>query len=165
MKSRSGRVALDCALLLALTLGTMYLAVWATLAAHLPSTRLTLTAAFALLAALLWVGLSRLGVRVCRPAILLAVMLCLGSVAGAVFVYDSSFDGQIYHQDAVVQLHAGWNPFYDPAAPSSPWVRHYPKAPWMIAAFLYEFIPRIEVGKAANAIAFFASLFASFALL
>ncbi len=67
-------------------------------------------------------------------------------IAGAFF--DLSWDGQFYHQEAVLQIDEGWNPVHDPAAGSMVWVTHYPKAAWYQAAAIVATTGRIETGKA-----------------
>jgi len=67
-------------------------------------------------------------------------------------VYDLSYDGQAYHQEAVVLLNRGWNPFYmtlvDEATTNlERWLNHYPKGNWIIAATIYKLTNNIESGK------------------
>ena len=71
--------------------------------------------------------------------------------------YDVSFDGQWYHQDAVILLSEGWNPFHDIALVNNqtsgncaPYLNHYPKASWIIGAYLYKFSNSIQIAKAFN---------------
>jgi hypothetical protein len=74
---------------------------------------------------------------------------------GAYLFYDLSFDGQWYHQDAIIHLRDGWNPFWDaPLAHSAvsgfnaDYVNHYAKAPWTLASAFYQCIPKIQWSKA-----------------
>lgn len=67
-------------------------------------------------------------------------------------VYDLSYDGQAYHQEAIVLLNQGWNPFYitlvdEATANLERWLNHYPKANWIIAATVYKLSNNIESGK------------------
>jgi hypothetical protein len=67
-------------------------------------------------------------------------------------VYDLSYDGQAYHQEAVVLLSDGWNPFYttlvdEAAANLERWLNYYPKGNWIIAATIYKLTNNIESGK------------------
>jgi hypothetical protein len=67
-------------------------------------------------------------------------------------VYDLSYDGQAYHQEAVVLLNQGWNPFYmtlsdEATANLERWLNHYPKGNWIIAATIYKLTNNIESGK------------------
>jgi hypothetical protein len=82
-------------------------------------------------------------------------LIIVGSLLIAVQFYDCSFDGQWYHQDAIIFLSDGWNPVWDAAISNNAvsglnanYVNHYPKAPWVIEATLYLFTGNIEAGKA-----------------
>jgi len=114
---------------------TAYLATVAVLAAHLPLSPWTLLPGAIVIGGGLWALLSRLGLHLGLPSVLLALVLMAGCVVAASLVYDTSCDGQTYHQEAIVHLHDRWNPYNDPSDPSNPWVRHYPKASWLIAVF------------------------------
>jgi len=67
-------------------------------------------------------------------------------------VHDLSYDGQAYHQEAIVLLNHGWNPFYmtlvdEATANLERWLNHYPKGNWIIAATIYKLTNNIESGK------------------
>jgi len=74
-------------------------------------------------------------------------------------VYDFSWDGQVYHQAAVILLEKGWNPFYynflgaqdyrfwKAAGDAGPIIEHYSKASWILAASVYTFTGSLEGGK------------------
>ncbi|HTX54798.1 MAG TPA: hypothetical protein VMD08_15435 [Candidatus Baltobacteraceae bacterium] len=80
----------------------------------------------------------------------------------AAFYYDLSWDGEWYHQTAILGIARGWDPLTQPlrsfAAPLETWVRHYPKGPWYAAAAIFSATGRIELGKAIDGLAF-AALF------
>ena len=80
--------------------------------------------------------------------------------------YDSSYDGQAYHQEAIIQLANGWNPFYEDVAPEIhseyQWINSVSKGSWVTAAALYRITGSIEQSKAFNFLLIFASLFISF---
>jgi hypothetical protein len=87
--------------------------------------------------------------------VLLGCSIIAASLLIAIQFYDCSFDGQWYHQDAIMFLTDGWNPIWDPAISNNVvsglnanYVNHYPKAPWVIEAVLYLFTGNIEAGKA-----------------
>ena len=68
--------------------------------------------------------------------------------------YDVSFDGQWYHQDAIIFLSEGWNPFHDDfianasvSGNNANYVNHYPKATWIYQSVVYLFFGGIELGK------------------
>ncbi len=70
------------------------------------------------------------------------------------FYYDLSWDGQSYHQAAILAIARDWNPLADPmhTFPSvfKLWVRHYAKGPWYMAAAIYGTTGHIELGKCIN---------------
>lgn len=76
-------------------------------------------------------------------------------------VYDTSWDGQTYHQEAVIVLKEGWNPIYDEERPEytesedevdkiNMWVNHYAKGNWYYGAALYDLFENIKVVKVYN---------------
>lgn len=76
------------------------------------------------------------------------ILVCL-YVAAA--FYDISWDGMAYHQEAIIHLAEGWNPFYqglDDKVAHAVWIRHYPKAAWIFSAASYLVTGDIESGKA-----------------
>lgn len=78
------------------------------------------------------------------------------------FTYDYSYDGIAYHQDCILQLKEGWNPFYVHHAPSARhdmWVNHYAKGLETIQATVYALTNEIESGKAINFILIISSYF------
>ena len=82
--------------------------------------------------------------------------------------YDFSFDGQWYHQDAIILLKNGWNPFYDlpildeiASGKNANYINCYPKAPWTISACLYATTGAIEYAKFYQLILLAASFFLS----
>jgi hypothetical protein len=65
------------------------------------------------------------------------------SLGVAVFsqTHDTSYDGQAYHQSAIISFIHGWNPLYDTELPSdiikgTPYVNGYPKLFWQQYAAL-----------------------------
>ncbi|TBL72447.1 hypothetical protein [Paenibacillus thalictri] len=75
--------------------------------------------------------------------------------------YDLSYDGQAYHQEAIIHLAEGWNPAYDKelAVPTgqSLWINHYAKAAEIAAASVYMATGHLEQSKLINLLAIFAS--------
>lgn len=96
-------------------------------------------------------------------------------LAGA--ITDFSWDGQTYHQEAILQLHRGWNPLYngdlynylgnevDHSFLAPFWINHYPKGLWYLETIIYDLFGRIDYGKAINFISWFATLFISYGLI
>jgi hypothetical protein len=96
----------------------------------------------------------------------LALVLGLLGLALALsaFYYDLSWDGEWYHQTAILALARGWNPLADPmhlfAGSLKLWVRHYAKGPWYMAAAIYTTTGRIELGKCIDWLALAAAFLA-----
>jgi hypothetical protein len=112
-------------------------------------------------AAFLWWGVSRyfpnarLRVFVC--VILGIAVLLTGFTYLSGMLYDVSADGQSYHQEMVVQLARGWNPFRkevtgsDGAAEAICYmVNHCTRGMETVAASVYEITPHIERCKVFN---------------
>jgi len=100
---------------------------------------------------------------------LLGLILTLSYGLNSYF-YDVSFDGQWYHQDAIIFLKEGlWNPFLDPllqnkmvSGENADWLNHYPKASWIAASAVYAYFDKIELGKSLNLLLLLASFCISF---
>jgi len=85
-------------------------------------------------------------------SISISLIIFLGCLFVSGSVYDLSYDGQAYHQEAVFLLDQGWNPVYtrltnQATANLERWLNHYPKANWIIAASVYKLTHNIESGK------------------
>jgi len=121
----------------------------------------------------------------CLPLVLIIIAIL---VSGHFF--DVSDDGQQYHQEAIIQLSQGWNPYQtllggssmnflkDVTAGWDPyqmgldyktiyliWINHYAKGTEFIQAGIYAMTGHIETGKATNIILMFAGLFLTLSLL
>lgn len=101
----------------------------------------------------------RFSVKIHAVWISVGMILLMGSIGICNSMYDCSFDGQWYHQDAVIMLSKGWNPVWDPLIPdnlasglNANYINHYPKAPWTIEAIFFLFFKSIEAGKAIHII-------------
>lgn len=85
-----------------------------------------------------------------RPVVLVAALTALALTLSA-FYYDLSWDGEWYHQTAILAIARGWNPLTDPmrefASHLVLWVRHYAKGPWYLAAAIFATSGHIELGK------------------
>ena len=80
-------------------------------------------------------------------------------------IYDFSYDGQAYHQLAVIDLKNGWNPVYDQTKISTLEdinliINSYPKGIWFYQAAIYKATGYLETSKFTN----FALILASFLL-
>lgn len=82
-------------------------------------------------------------------AALFAGLLALSQLCAK--VYDLSWDGQTYHQEAVYQLAHGWNPIWDAPLPlwhrDIEWINSYPKGTWIIGAVIHLSRQQIESAK------------------
>jgi len=85
----------------------------------------------------------------------LSVTILFGSfmyISGS--FYDISYDGQVYHQEAVQQLMHQWNPVHEylvkEKSHSAVLLNHYAKGPWIYEAMLYKVTGQIEQSKAFN---------------
>ncbi len=97
--------------------------------------------------------------------IILPVLFLIGSFLLA-HTYDFTFDGENYHQTAVISLTNGWNPIRDAQlvipAPvglygisgefSKPYVAGYPKALWLIQSSIYTLTGHINSAVVTNLI-------------
>lgn len=79
--------------------------------------------------------------------------------------YDTSWDGQGYHQSAVIALSSNWNPITDPSIdftqtlPSQIFAESYPSALWELESLVYSLTNKINSAKVFNfAIAIIAGL-------
>lgn len=88
-------------------------------------------------------------------ALLSGFILTIAAVWLATLLDDMSSDGIIYHQEIIVHLLDGWNPFTTPVAGSPDpdlelLVAHYAKGVEIMASTVASFTGRIESGKAIN---------------
>jgi len=87
--------------------------------------------------------------------LVLFVFIVLGAVKISEQYYDFSYDGQMYHQEAIIQLKNGWNPLYeklDTGETQDLWINHYAKGTWYLGAIVYDYTGQIESSKAFNII-------------
>jgi len=94
------------------------------------------------------------GNRVCKSLLILslAVFSFYGCLTISRHFWDLSYDGQTYHQEALVQLACGWNPFHEPLSSQQAngmgfWLTHYSKGVWIYAAMVLQVTGDIESGK------------------
>lgn len=75
--------------------------------------------------------------------------------------YDISYDGQVYHQEAVGQLTRHWNPLQEylskEKSSSAVLLNHYAKGPWLYEAALLTATGQIEQSKVFNIVLIIAS--------
>lgn len=98
-------------------------------------------------------------------------IILLGSMYVSGTFYDLSHDGQTYHQEAIIQLANGWNPFYENLVPEIhsqyrlKLINSFSKGSWIPAAALYKITGSVEKSKAFNFLLILASFFVSFSAL
>lgn len=72
------------------------------------------------------------------------------SFALGAWLWDSSFDGRAYHQEAILRLAFDYHPFKAALTDGGPmglWVEHYPKAVEIVGAACYRYTGSIEIAK------------------
>jgi hypothetical protein len=84
--------------------------------------------------------------------------------------FDLSYDGQDYHQEAIIQLNQGWNPFYEQLTSLQSnnmhrWLNHYSKGVWFYATMIFKVTKDIESGKVFHFWLMIAALFMTLSLL
>jgi len=99
---------------------------------------------------------------------LMAATLALSAIGFALamsaYCFDLSFDGQWYHQRAILQMAEGWNPLKQPFDKNLiMWTAYFAKGPWYVAAAIYKLTGLIELGKSTMWITWAAMVFASYA--
>jgi hypothetical protein len=107
-------------------------------------------AAMAIVCAL---GSARSTAGAVRAAALLGGCVAVLAASGllALLRFDTSPDGQGYHQQAVIALARGWNPVLDPGAHLGFWAEEYigqsAKGAWTVGAAVYRLCGRLEAAK------------------
>ncbi|MFD0693092.1 hypothetical protein ACFQZT_03215 [Paenibacillus sp. GCM10027628] len=142
------------------SIGILYISSYLILLTRLPFRPLTIISVAMLMIAglLLWGKLvKQMKWRSLGATLLLVGVFLVLSVWVSGLIYDTSFDGQGYHQLAAYSIHNGWNPFYQPDYLDSIWVKHYPKGIWVLAAAIYSLTGHLEYAKAINLILMTAS--------
>lgn len=83
-----------------------------------------------------------------------SIVIFMSFMYGSGLFYDISYDGQVYHQEAVIQLVHHWNPFQDyltkDRSHSAVLLNHYAKGPWIYEGALYAVTGQIEQSKVFN---------------
>ncbi|WP_281216949.1 hypothetical protein [Lysinibacillus capsici] len=89
-------------------------------------------------------------------------LIIIGAVKLSTIVYDFSYDGQAYHQEALIQLKSGWNPLYEEVVidqgSQGLWINHYAKGVWYLGTIVYDATGKIESAKAFNYIILISTL-------
>ncbi|SDO48933.1 hypothetical protein SAMN04487897_11549 [Paenibacillus sp. yr247] len=130
-----------------------------------------LAAALAVL--LSWIAskklVEQLQVKVFAISVGLSALLFICGFILCGYFYDLSYDGQAYHQEAIIHLAEGWNPIYDKEISqptgNSMWINHYAKAAEIAAASIYKATGLLEQSKVINLLVMAASFLISLAAL
>lgn len=115
---------------------------------HLPLA-VALAAGFAAVFVRTTVARGRL--RVFLLALGVAIAALAASAMLEAMVFDTSWDGQTYHAQAITEMAEGWNPLREgvPEVQSYGSELHYfAKGPWRLAASIFAFAGNFEAGKA-----------------
>lgn len=102
--------------------------------------------------------------------VLFTVYFAVTSVALS-HTFDTSWDGQGYHQSAIIGLSEGWNPIWESEIalnqrlPSQIFAEGYPSALWEIHASIYSITDSINSAKVMNVVSAFIALLCVYSLL
>lgn len=104
--------------------------------------------------------------------IIISLLFLTCGIIGSIF-YDISYDGQWYHQVAIIDLIGGWNPIYQTKIDqvsmnnrqelATTQISRFPKGSWICAAALFKLTNNLESGKTINLLLISASFFLSLA--
>ena len=83
-------------------------------------------------------------------SVLLSLIIIFISYQAAIHYFDTSWDGQGYHQETIYLLKNGWNPIYEDSHSYRVWVNLYQKGNEIIQANVYLVSHKIEAGKLFN---------------
>lgn len=105
-------------------------------------------------------------------SLMVIILILLSNIISGMF-YDTSFDGQWYHQIAIMKLIDGWNPIYQTktdevyennnSEADIVQIRRFPKGSWICAASFFKLINNLESCKSINLFLIIASFFLSLA--
>lgn len=85
-------------------------------------------------------------------SLIILSVICYASYVYVIDIYDTSWDGQWYHQDAIIKLYNGWNPIYSTSTSnelgaSDMWIHHYTQGAWIIESSILKLTERIQSAK------------------
>lgn len=98
-------------------------------------------------------------------SIFLALFISIISYYIAITNFDTSWDGQGYHQETIYLLKNGWNPIYENSNAFRIWVNLYQKGNETIQANIYLVTNKIESGKMFNILLLYCAFFVFFSLM
>jgi hypothetical protein len=91
--------------------------------------------------------------RVFLKSVFISLVIIIVAMIIAISFYDVSYDGQSYHQEGILQLREGWNPFKTLLPKSvnfSIYINHYSKGVELPQSTIYSLTNHIEAAKATN---------------
>jgi len=97
-------------------------------------------------------------------SLLMVIVIIFFSIMISIKYYDFSWDGQAYHQEAIIQLKEKWNPaqrYLSAFTPMADVCNYYSRGIETLQSSVYAFTDRIESGKATNFILLLSGLFYS----
>lgn len=98
-------------------------------------------------------------------AVIIALLISLISYYLANTYFDTSWDGQGYHQETIYLLKNGWNPIYQERNAFRPFINHYQKGNEIIQSNIYFITNEIESVKMLNLSLLFIAFIISFSFL
>lgn len=94
---------------------------------------------------------------------LLFAVVFLASLRTANSYFDISYDGNAYHQSAIIELASGWDPHYryvtkKEVGTLDRWLNHYSKGLWYTESNIVKFLDAVEPAKATQFLLLAASI-------
>ena len=89
-------------------------------------------------------------------ALFVSTLIFVSGIIHVTPIFDTSYDGMWYHQEAVINFAKGWNPYKHMLLPHEGtetgtfYDNHYPKAVWIAEATIYKFTGLLESAKVYN---------------
>lgn len=92
-------------------------------------------------------------------ALFISIIIIFIAYQVAITYFDTSWDGQGYHQETVYLLKNGWNPIYENSNAFRIWVNLYQKGNEILQAHIYLITDKIESGKLLNIVLIYIAFF------
>lgn len=98
-------------------------------------------------------------------------IICLGAISLMLsqYLYDASYDGQWYHQEAIYTIAHGWNPILEKVsdaeigeAETTMYLNHYSKGFWIPAAAIYKMTGCMNMAKSWHFLLLFGTIYLSY---
>lgn len=92
-------------------------------------------------------------------ALFISMIIIFMAYQAAITYFDTSWDGQGYHQETVYLLKNGWNPILEASNAFRFWVNLYQKGNEILQANIYMITDKIESGKLLNIVLIYIAFF------